>query len=216
MQDDQPREIVVELAPALRGRLGMLDLIGPAATAHVVCDYDGLTPGRLFLVQGPNYHLECRVRDDCLELVRNGKQAEVPLAHLSSRTGSFITTILWSPEKLLLTINDQEGKREDSCSTSPSFPPHAIREWARRQALTPNVKYESEQILYEEVLNQLQHLRDRIVDANAINGFWNITYDGNKIVSRKPKHETEIHPDLHGSRSFTLNFCTVFVPKSVT
>jgi len=196
VQENQHAEVGVGIAPSLRGDFGLLDLIVPEATLYFVFGYDGMTAGRLFLVQGPGYTLDLHTSHECLELVRNGYQAKVPLAHPSRRTGNLMTTILWGQTRLHLSISDRDGTREDTCNTPPSFPPHALREWARRQALAPNVNYESGEILYEAVLDQLQHLRDKIVDANAINGFWDIEYDGNKIVTRKPKHEPDILPQI--------------------
>lgn len=192
--ENQHADAGVAIAPSLRGNFGLLDLLAPEATLYCVFGYDRMTPGQLFLVQGPGYTLDLRTSHENLELVRNGYQAKVRLAHPSRRTGNLITTIIWDQTRLHLWISDRDGDRDDTCNTPSSFPPYALREWARRQALAPDVIYESSEILYESVLDQLQHLRDKIVDANAINPFWDIQYDGNTIVTRKPKHETDIHP----------------------
>ncbi|OGS96067.1 MAG: hypothetical protein A3H31_01180 [Gallionellales bacterium RIFCSPLOWO2_02_FULL_57_47] len=197
MHDGQHKEFVIEIAPGMRGVFGLLDLIAPQKTIIMVVRYDNLLPGRVLLVQGPGYRLEFRISSECIELTRNEYKVEVPFAHLSSRTGKFIATMTWEPKILSLSIDDRDGFREDSCKTSPTFPPPAFREWVRRQALIPNVIYESDEILYEAVLDQLQHLRDKIYDINAINGFWNIEYNGNTILSKKPKHEVDIHPQIH-------------------
>ena len=34
------------------------------------------------------------------------------------------------------------------------------------------------------------------MDTDAINGFWNIQYEGNRVISRTPKHEPDIHPQI--------------------
>jgi len=196
LQNDNYGDVLVEIAPSLRGHFGVLDLIGPEMMIASVFGYDGLQTGRLFLVQAPGYRLELRISDEWLELVRNEFQVKVPLAHIARRSGNAITAIEFSPNKLHLLIHDREGERNDTRDTPPSFPPHALREWARRQALAPTAHYESGEILCQTVIDQLQHLRDKIVDANAFNGFWDIEYDGNKILARKPKRETDIHPQI--------------------
>lgn len=39
---------------------------------------------------------------------------------------------------------------------------------------------------------------DKILAIGLRNPFWDITYDGPKITSRRPKRETDIHPTIHG------------------
>jgi hypothetical protein len=51
-------------------------------------------------------------------------------------------------------------------------------------------------VVYETAFDQLQQLQRKIIDTNAINGFWDLQYSGNTIVSRKPKRETDIHPQI--------------------
>jgi hypothetical protein len=43
-------------------------------------------------------------------------------------------------------------------------------------------------------LDQLHHLRLKTVDTYSINGFWDVQYEEQKIVCRKPKREADIHP----------------------
>ena len=43
----------------------------------------------------------------------------------------------------------------------------------------------------------LQTIEDKIKTIGGLDPFWNIIYDGLRIVDRKPKHETEIHPTIH-------------------
>ncbi|MGB6065482.1 MAG: hypothetical protein WBG50_11780, partial [Desulfomonilaceae bacterium] len=104
--------------------------------------------------------------------------------------------VQWSLTRLGLTIIDNSGRREALADTPSTFPPHILREWAKRQALTQVVRYANPLELYEAVLDQLQQLRDKILDTDAINGFWNIHYQGNRIISRTPKHEPDIHPQI--------------------
>jgi len=123
-------------------------------------------------------------------------QVSAPLATRENRNGYFLVEVVWTPTELTVILQDSSGKRQDSVNTPPTFPPHSLQEWARRQALLPRVVYENTIAVYEAAVDQLQQLIKKIVDTNAINGFWDIQYEGNAIVSRKPKRETDIHPQI--------------------
>lgn len=194
MADNQ--NVSIRVAPILQGRLSKIDVIGPEAHMLHVINYENLSKGRFFLVTTNSYCLELVMTDDTVVLTRNNIHVITKLAPNGSRVGYFLLEVLWTPTKLGVTINDKSGKRENSVVTPTTFPPHILQEWARREALFPTVTYESPTALFEAVLDQLQQLRNKIVNTNAINGFWNIGYEGNTIVFREPKRETDIHPQI--------------------
>ena len=78
------------------------------------------------------------------------------------------------------------------------MPPNLLLTWVRKKAIAPQTIYRSKERFYEVVVSSLQSIIDKITTIGLHNPFWNIIYDGSKIVSRTPKHEPDIHPTLHG------------------
>lgn len=189
-------EVAVEIAAPLQTHVGVLDVIGPEGTFFFVVEYDHFRPGWLFRVAAKEYFFALSFTGDAIELVRDSHRLRVPIAETDARTGHFIVLVLWATDRLSLRIRDKSGSREDERSFPAVFPPNSLRDWARRKALLPTVDYESPEALFQAVVEQLQHLRDKIVDTNAFAGFWDTHYDGKKIESRTPKRETEIHPQV--------------------
>jgi hypothetical protein len=186
----------VAIAPILHGRISTVDLIGPEAHSFQVIHYDNLQFGSFFSVSTDTYFLESRITEHGVSLTRNNVQVSAALASPENRTGYFLVEIVWTPTELTVNVADNSGQRQNSIQTPPTFPPHSLQEWARREALLPRIVYENPIAVYDAALDQLQQLKKKIVDTNAINGFWDIQYDGNAIVSRKPKRETDIHPQI--------------------
>lgn len=190
------QEIRVTVTPAAQGRANKINFIGPEFDATLVLGYQNLKPGVLFDVVAENYLLGVEIRNQDAILLRNGTLISVPLAAPANRGPHFILNFAWSPTELRLYIIDREGERGYTATTTPVFPPNALKEWARREALMPTVTYDSGQHLLEVIMDQLYKLRESLKDTNGINGFWNIEYEGQKIISRKPKREPDIHPTI--------------------
>lgn len=187
----------IDIAQILQGRINKTDLIGPEAHIFQVIYYENLGSGVMFSVSTHNYLLQLGMNDDAVFLIRNNVNVAAALAPRDTRTGPFLVEVVWSPTELTIMVGDRSGSsRRISVQTPPTFPPHSLHEWARRQSLIPTVTYESPVKVYETVIDQLQQLQKKIVDTNAINGFWDLQYNGNKVVLRKPKKETDIHPQI--------------------
>lgn len=190
----QPIEVFS--APLLMGRVTPLQIISPQATLMFVMAYEGMTPGVVFRVRCEGYELDCAISDQALILRRNDVLISIQLAPAQQRRDKFIATIVWDPSFLVAGIVDKAGKREIKKSTAPVFPPQSLVDWARREALAPRVEYESPRHVFGEVLMQFHYLAKKIKDTGATNGFWDLTYQGNRIISRTPKRETDIHPQI--------------------
>lgn len=187
--------VAIFITPAVQGRLGKIELISPEKECFMVLGYPGMSPGTIFSVQAEGYFLLLHISDTHAELTRNNFLVNVPLAKID-RTHVFILNVAWGTELLRIGVSDREGHREQEIKTPICFPPNSLKDWARRESLIPTVFYETAFDFFETVFAQFQQLNEKIKDTNAINGFWNIQYNGSKIVSRKPKRETDIHPQI--------------------
>jgi hypothetical protein len=106
--------------------------------------YNNLKPGLLFSVSANNYFLELRITDENVVLTRNNVQIAAALAPPDKRIDVFLMEVLWSPSELTVMVTDKAGpQRRSSAETPPTFTPHSLQDWARRQSLIPTVNYES-------------------------------------------------------------------------
>jgi hypothetical protein len=191
MITDTSVEIAID--PQFRGQCGATDLFRPDASMVFAVGFDGPPQGIAFAIKGMGYELACFFADNSLILSRNGRDVRVDLGAFP-RGKPLIATVMWEPHRLLVGVHYEGYGQERDCITAPTFPPHALWEWARRNALASVVTYPDALSVHGEVVAQLVLLANRIIDTNAINPFWDITYDGRRIVERKPKRETDIHP----------------------
>lgn len=190
------QEIRVEITDACRGSLNTTNIIGAEFEGFMVLGYPNMSPGVLFEVVADGYVLGVEIREKDIVLLRNDTVIIVPLADLRNRGQHFLLNVGWGPTTLRLHITDADGPRGYTASTIPTFPPHALRQWARRKALIPTVVYDSEKHLFETVMDQLYALQRSLKDTNGINGFWDLQYAGQKVTKRSPKRETDVHPTI--------------------
>jgi len=106
----------------------------------------------------------------------------------------------WSRNNLVLSVfpwdkNGPHCVRE--LATPPTCPPKSLIEWARRKALIPISVYDSDAAFYQRVFHALGAIEGKIADMPNANCFWDIHYEGNRIVERKPKKERDLHPVVH-------------------
>ena len=168
----------IDIAPILQGRINKTDLIGPEAHIFQVIYYENLGSGVMFSVSTHNYLLQLGMNDDAVFLIRNNVKVAAALAPPDNRTGPFLVEVVWSPTELTIMVGDRSGpSRRNSVQTPPTFPPHSLHEWARRQSLIPTVTYESPVKVYEAVIDQLQQLKKRLLTLmqSMDSGTFNIT-----------------------------------------
>ena len=198
MQFEDTPEFEVAITPMSRGKYTASDLLGSSFTLTSGLGYDGDAVGLLFRVRGAGFYLECRFHDGHLELIRNESMARAALAPKSAGVTRMIVTVNWAPDRLHVRIHDREGVREEISETPITYPPQALLVAARAKALAPIKVYSTNIEVYETVLEQLQNLRDKIINTDAKNGYWDVSYSGRKIVARSPKRETDILPQILG------------------
>ncbi|MDQ4122738.1 MAG: hypothetical protein M3209_14975 [Acidobacteriota bacterium] len=191
---EMSQKVELDLVPEIQGNVTKFDLI--RSECHLTTVLTISSPGEFFSVITDDYKFKLIIGLFDVVLIRNNYQVKVPLSVLFSRFVGFVLTIEWNPTKLYVAVHDRKGFRDKSVITPVTFPPYSLRAWARQTSLLPIQLYESPILMFEAVIEQLQCLKDKIADTNAINGFWNIQYDGSKIISRTPKRETDIHPQI--------------------
>jgi hypothetical protein len=210
--------VVVEIAPQIKGLATARDLITPNGTLEFESRYSemgGTKTGFLLKLTTRSYHLEIGFTSTHFYIIRNRHKLEWLLKPVFEPHGDAMCFAIWSPTELRLLILDEGfreraagltreqhiqmiGQHARSLLTPATLPPNSLLQWARERAIAPSTKYESAQQFYGVVVESLQSIQDKIDSLGLIQPFWDITYDGHRIASRSPKRETDIHPTLHG------------------
>lgn len=205
--------VSIDIAPQLLKQIIPLDLIVARGTLTFVMNLTqpDLKAGLLFRVMSEDYHLEVGFSDKAFYITRSGQRLEYP--NILIAPGYAMYFAMWQPTELSLVVLDKSfseivstctdnttevEKRTKRIKTPPVFPPNSLIAWARWHAIAPKVTYESKASFYQEAALALQMIPDKITTAGMQGAFWDITYEGSKIVSRKPKREPDITPTLHG------------------
>lgn len=190
----------IEIAPLLRPRMSVHDLVTPNFT--MIGGY-GLTweppevQLNLFSVEAPGFDLLCARLGGQLHLYRNGIVAVARLPDMQPGLETkVVITITWSPGELFVRVRSTGYRSEQRIETPVTVPPFSLLEWLRGQGLEQRNTYATAVDVYIEVTNQLIAASEKVKRLAANNGFWDVHYEGQKIVGRTPKKETDIHPTI--------------------
>jgi hypothetical protein len=159
------------------------------------------SPQTLVRLAAPDFQLDVRFSGSSLDVERNGHVASVP--YIPGKMHFFV--FAWSTKKLIACSGlhaDETGDhelRQIETETPFTVPPIALSQWARRENLAPVSSYGSSEELCWTITNAFEGgVLEKVKDVAAQKAFWDFRYGKNgKIVSRKPKNETSIHPTIH-------------------
>jgi hypothetical protein len=191
----------IEIAPVLRQAMSVHDLAGSSFTMIGAIGLTWSDPADLrlmFGVRAPGYELMCGTHQGQLQLFRNGVVAAVPLPELRPDVETkMIATVMWTPTELVVEVKATGFKAERRVETPVTAVPFSLLEWLRARGLEPQRTYPTAGDVFIEVVNQLEGASEKLKRSAANNGFWDVRYDGKKILERTPKKETDVHPTLN-------------------
>jgi len=207
-------DMIIEIAPQLRGHITPRDLIEACGTVAIWLDSSqfGNATGHLFKVACREYLLEVGFTRASFYIRRNAQKLELSIEPYK-KTGYVNCYAIWQPTELALLILDRSyqravssganaiteiEKRKKILRTSPVLPPTFLITWARREGIAPVTIYDSYLDFCQSVVSALQSIPDKVATVGMHNIFWDITYEKHRIVSRKPKKERDILPLIHG------------------
>lgn len=214
-------EVIVEIAPQIRGHATPRDLIVSTGTITFISNYREIgndKTGFLFKVRSQDYYLEVGFAGTHFYIARNQQRLEYPIVPVFRPTGGVFCAAIWEPVQLSLIMLDESyeeataelplcypeaekiaevGRRKMTLQTPPTLPPNSLLAWARKEAITPATTYASAEEFYEAVTASLQAIEDKVATLDLHNPFWDITYAGSSVLARHPKRETDIHPTIH-------------------
>lgn len=210
-------DVSVEIAPNLLGHITPRGLIEPKGTLEFRTNYSKLVgPNSAFFCRlaSKNYLLEIGHDATHFYIMRNSDKLEMPLRPIKTMAGNAHMFATWALTELSLTIVDDTyyaiasklseeekskeiEKRRAALATLPTIPPNSLLLWARKQAILETIAYESYDSFYGTVASSLEAITDPVSNLGSVNSFWDIAYQASRIIGRRPKRETDIHPTIH-------------------
>lgn len=191
-------ETQVMIAPVFKGQLTISDLLSSEGTMMFVTDEASIQNGGfLFQVIEHDFIFCLSIQERNLVFQRNDVVLMMPLPDFSEPNQKAILSAAWTHGKLELRCCAHDIEESAEAPTQPTAPPAKLVSWARKRNLLPSENFKSEEEFREKVYSFLQSINQKIHEADAHKSFWNITYNGNEIISRTPKKEVEIQPLIH-------------------
>jgi len=212
-------EVTIEIAPLLRGHVTPSDIIAASGTivfTTAFSEIGGNKAGFLFRLLSKEYTIEIGFSNNSFYIQRNTKRLELPIIPILKPSGIIRCYAIWSPQELSLIILDETygefisstpdknehiaeiERRKVKLITPITLPPNSLLEWARKESIAPLKIYDNKEHFFEVVTSSILAIQDMIMTIGLYPPFWDFTYDGLKIISRKPKHEPDIHSTIHG------------------
>lgn len=190
---------LVTITPALKGAIVPSDLLKTEATLHFVTDAASIQQGGfIFQVIHKDFIFSLSFQNNAIVLQRNEIVSVLTLDELLRPLNRILVFVVWSANNITLDcgISPDHRKRAE-LQTMPIAPPIELIRWARKNNLLEVPIYTSEESFREKVYSCLDSVNDKIREADAFKSFWNIGYEGQKIISRHPKKEVELQPLIH-------------------
>jgi hypothetical protein len=125
---------------------------------------------------------------------------QIPLAELTRGGFRQGFVLSWRIDELMVlpgqrsSLNFAAGRAQ---RIQPRPTPNHLFNLARRESLTPVVEYDSESDFLRRVHSGLSFVQDKINAMQNLDIFWDLQYEGNRIVHRTPKKEKDLLSAFH-------------------
>jgi hypothetical protein len=178
--------------------------------------------GLYWLMFSKPYHLfVCGFERNIFFLRRNNNISEMNDVNFKLNempNGPCIVQIAWGVDfiELDLRIGDKNKLDElliftERKNTPPSYPPLELIRWVDKQNLIEKHEYTSEIEFRNKIIAIIKGIQEKVNISSNVNEFWNIIKEGNKIVKRLPKDETDIQAAIIRMISDQLTLANIFV-----
>jgi hypothetical protein len=190
----------ISIAPAFGGALVPSDLLQSEASLGFWIPWPA--KGILFRVTHGDYFTELSVQKGCVVLCRNDYSVNVAVNDIIGEAKKLFVAVTWTPSSIGLHcgagIGGSDNLLNQTAKTPPTIPPNSLIRLARKANILPVEEYQSEESLRQKVYAALDSVQSKIDMMANVSSFYDVTYDGKAIKSRKPKAETDIQPIIMG------------------
>ena len=151
--------------------------------------------GDLLCISDRNFELHLSVQPGMATLTRNGTEISIPLLPKEKgyMAGLCMLAASWSPSNLSLF----NGETNQNAVTPITVVPFTLLQFARKSAVVPVAMYDGPEQFHGVLLNAVRGLTDKVKTSRMHGNFWDYQLEGQKILSKRPKRETENHHAIH-------------------
>lgn len=192
----------IYIHPDAEGRITPLALLRTEGTVELTVDLKCFDYELcIFHIATDDFWFNLGFKDGCLLMQRKEFVLRVEPSFFEQLPGNNIVLASWTIDRLTFLLGPV-GFQGPSISEYLEIEPRpaslSLFSWARKQSLIPTLQFDTQDHFLSKVHLSLDLLQDKIDEMANLNVFWDIRYEGNKIVSRVPKKETDLHPIIQG------------------
>lgn len=195
------KETVINIADFFKGLLSPTELIKEEGSFQFAISGESLKKDKGYIVhiQHSKYFFAVVIINGEIQFQRNETTHCLNKEELLKFYKCNLLTVVagWTPTTLFLGLFDFDKSgliAGRDIPTRPTRPPVELIEYIKKSTLTPKDIYKDKEEFYERVFKVLGSLETKFQNISDPNIFWDIKYQGNKIIDRTPKRETNIHP----------------------
>ena len=192
----------VWINPCIGGRLTPEALLQTDGSVDVNLGTDHFPDGKfcVFHIASDDFCFNLGFIDRCLIFQRREYTVEMTQSFFRKLKGNTTFVASWTPNRLTLLLGPPGfvgSTIRKVRSIEPRPAPASLLRWAREQALSRTIVYESEADFVSRVHSGIESLQDKVDAMHNRDIFWDIDYQGERIVRRRPKRETNLHGAFH-------------------
>lgn len=186
----------IGISPVFKGALTLSDLLSSEGTMTFVFFNDN-SNGVIFEIDTDIFKFILLKDGNSLVFQRNDSACIISLKELSKTVIEHTVFINWSHSELSILLMNKHRKLESKVQTRLTIPPNDLLNYAKKENLRPRSYFDNEENFRNKVHSCLLTINEKIYKTNSYKSFWDIQYDGNKIINRKPKIEIDIQPIIN-------------------
>jgi len=188
--------------PMFKEGITFSEILSTEGTFYIVIKANGSEIG-FFGIRNDDFEFSFGIFSNCLVFKRHDREFKLDISEVlnSDRVINdpeiyIFVGISWSINSINLFCGNkgEGGSLSKEYKTSPVIPPVSLLKWARQECLINTKEYINEEHFRRTIHTTIENIQIKINQHASYNSFWNLEYEGNKIISRTPKKETDIQP----------------------
>jgi hypothetical protein len=188
----------VWIDPGAGGRLTPEALLRPTGSVDVDLGSRRFPSQKvcIFHIAGDDFWFNLGFLNGKLVFQRREYSLEMTESFFRKLKGNTTVIASWTFDSLILLLGPRGfvgPSIRKVLKIEPRPAPVSLIRWARTQSLMPTIEHETEADFVSRVHSGLSLLQDKIDAMHNRDIFWDIEYAGQRVVSRRPKKERDLH-----------------------
>jgi len=187
----------VQIDPSFDGMLAPTELLRSEGSIQFGLRDEGPehNDGAIVLMVDKDFIFFIGVSDGYIMFCRGNDLLRLPLKEAGKPGQELQSIVGWTRTHMMLFLGAfaSSNGRAVECDTEPYEPPKTLIDWSRKQGLAPVITYENETAFYARVFTMLGSMEGKLENVHDPSCYWDIHYEGNRVVRRTPKREEDLH-----------------------